>query len=413
MVAVWAGRGSGKSELAKRRLVRYLPVHKPWHDPLYFYALPTREQAKRVAWHSLKALIPKHWIAGEPNETELRIKTIFGSTLYVIGMDKPQRFEGVQWDGGIIDESSDQRPGSFNKTISPSLTHRAAWVWRIGVPKRTGRGAAEFRTFCDRAASADDPDMAAFTWPSADILTDEQLRWALENLDDKDFREQYGASWEDAGGLVFYAFDNMQDVSDSVEYNPQLPILVSCDFNVNPMAWTLGHLNSKNKIDIFDELFLRNANTQIALDALHNKYCARHSGSAAGWCFFGDATSRARKTAAPSVTDYLLIKNDQRFRPRRVFFPKHNPAVRARFAETNAMFRNASGERRIKINPRCRNLIADLKARTYVEGTNEPDDYGDIGHITDALGYLIHRLFPIKREMGEANAVTTQEIITL
>lgn len=691
IVAVWAGRGSGKTELAKRRVVRMLPVRKYWRRPMYFYALPTRPQAKRVAWEDIKALVPPRWLDGEPNETEMRIDTVFGSSLYCVGMDRPQRIEGNQWDGGVFDEcfvagtpvdmkagrkriedivvgdrvqcarglgqviavksrdkreivvvkskdyelvcsanhpfftqrgwvvaknlrigdyhvrtaavqnlsetalrskrepytdvlqrtlqgarsraeelivaksertyrsrrrhttragdqskfciagrairlerqdqrnedikrryvltarrqgqrndsattivagragqrlhsrvccvdriakrlrfadvvwtrhcaraqyarrrdrrnksyeqvharraqrqyfegvrlesveiyksgsaefakrsggrdtvtlydltvdlhpsfsvygylvhnSSDQRPGAFAKSIMPALSHRNGWCWRIGVPKRTGRGAAEFRAFCEFAASGKDSETGAYTWPSSDILTPDQLRWARENNDPKDYAEQYEASWEDIGGLVFYAFDERLHVDNEVTYDHSQPLLVSCDFNVDPMAWVICQKTEFSAaLLVIDELYMRNSHTQLALDALFMRY-AKHN---AGFEFFGDATSRARKTSAPSTTDYLLIKGDKRFRAR-TWFPKANPSRRTRFAETNAMFRNAEGVQRIRIHPRCRNLIADLKQRSYVEGTNEPDDHNDIGHITDALGYVIHRLFPIK-----------------
>lgn len=57
-----AGRRSGKTEISKRRLVIGLPEKKKWSDPRYFAAAPTREQAKRVYWNDLKALVPKRWV---------------------------------------------------------------------------------------------------------------------------------------------------------------------------------------------------------------------------------------------------------------------------------------------------------------------------------------------------------------
>jgi hypothetical protein len=65
----------------------------------------------------------------------------------------------------------------------------------------------------------------------------------------------------------------------------------------------------------------------------------------------------------------------------------------------NALFRNAKGDCRLFINPSCKHLIEDISTRAYKEGTREPDDYGDIGHMTDALGYPVQRCFPIKLEV--------------
>jgi len=44
--------------------------------------------------------------------------------------------------------------------------------------------------------------------------------------------------------------------------------------------------------------------------------------------------------------------------------------------------------------------------RTYKEGTRDVADEGDIGHITDALGYPIHKLFPIRIDDSGVGGVT-------
>ncbi len=105
------GRGSGKTELARRRIVAYLQVKKPWPDPIYFYALPTYQQAKRVAWKQIKALTPPEWTRHGKlvNESDMTISTVFGSTLYVLGADKPMRAEEVQWDAVVSGSVSKYR----------------------------------------------------------------------------------------------------------------------------------------------------------------------------------------------------------------------------------------------------------------------------------------------------------------
>lgn len=353
---------------------------------MYFYALPTRDQAKRVAWEPLKKLVPKEWIVGKPSESELTIRTIFGSTLYLVGMDAPERIEGNQWDGGVIDESCDQKPGSFARSVRPALTHKNGWCWRIGVPKRFGCGAAEFHKFCMDAQIL--PNHEHYTWPSWDIMSEAEIASVRRELDEKDFNEQFGASWETVSGLVFHAFSPTYNVTDIAVYNPSQPIVVGSDFNVDPMAWVIGHVINR-KLHVFDELYVRNTYTQAALDELYRRYGSHQR----GFIFFGDATARSRNTRASS-SDYAQIVNDKRFIAK-VLYPKQNPSRSDRFAACNRMFRNAAGEVGVYIHPRCKNLINDLSTRAYKEGTMEPDDHGDIGHITDAIGYIIHYLFPI------------------
>ena len=400
-VCVTAGRGSGKTELARRRIISYLPLAKSWEDPKYFYALPTFAQAKLVAWNQLIALIPKHWLRKEPSQSTLIIETIFGSKLYVVGMDKPAHIEGVQWDGGVVDESSDQKPGGFDRSIRPALTHREGWCWRIGVPKRFGVGAREFRHTFERGVRRE-ADIRSFTWPSWDILPEAEIRRLQEELDAKDYLEQVGGNWVDAGGAAYYNFDKTLNVRD-IEYDPNKVIIVGSDFNVDPMAWCLGHVIKTEHgpgIGIFDEIWLRNTNTQRTLDRLWERW-GEHS---AGWMFFGDATAKSRKTAA-SRSDYAQIKNDHRFKAK-VRYPDSNPAVRDRLASVNRLCCNGAGHRRLFVSPNCRHLIDDLLNRSLSpDGEPEPAVPGlahDSGHMTDALGYLVFHHFPVKVDLGDS-----------
>lgn len=395
---VCAGRGSGKTELARRFVVRQLPIVKPWVDPIYFYALPTRDQAKRIAWGAIKNLIPRNWI-DTISESELTVTTRFGSKLYLLGMDKPARAEGVQWDFGVIDECSDQKPGVFDLTFRPALVHRQGGCWRIGVPKRAGAGAANFKEAFDRGIAGLDSELESYSWPSSDIMSPSEIAMAKSQMDIRDFREQFEASWETVGGLIHYAFSDIFNIDPGLVYNPDLPLLIGSDFNVDPMAWVIGQYDGK-RLGIFDEFFIHNANTQLTLLRLK----AQYGDHKAGFKFYGDASGRARKTSA-SETDYVQIKNFP-LENSSIYYPLANPAIHDRFAAVNAMCCNAAEVRRLAIHPRCKYLKHDLMHRSYKEGSNEPDDSDKmIGHISDAMGYLIHYLFPLRVESYSAMPV--------
>lgn len=385
---ICAGRGSGKTELARRRIVYHLPIKKRL-PPIYVWGMPTFQQAKRVAWKELNRLIPKEWVV-DRNVSDLMIETIFGSTLYIVGLDKPQRIEGMQIDGCVVDESSDIKPGAFDRSILPMLSQRDPWVWRIGVPKRHGIGRVEFKQNFEWGV-AGHPDIAAFWWESEGLIPEKARIAAARRMDPQDYEEQYRAKWIDVGGGIYHSFSK-ENVSESAKYERSFPIIIGCDFNVNPMCWVLGH-KIDGKVYIFDEVFIRNTNTRKTLDHIITKYESHPS----GWAFYGDASSTKRHTSAVK-TDYLHIKNDTRFDPRKVFFLLKNPAVRDRFATVNAGLCNALGEKKIFINPKCTHLIKDLEVMTYKEDTMEPEEYRgtDIGHTADAFGYMIMRVLPLK-----------------
>lgn len=408
-VAAVAGRGSGKTELARRRIVTHLAYKKLWPNPIYVYALPTYPQAKKVAWDPIIQLIPPNWIAKNGiNKTESCISTIFGSKLYIVGMDKPHRIEGVQIDGIVIDESSDQKPGTYTKTILPMLTHRNAWAWRIGVPKKSGVGRAEFKDFFEKGMSPDS-NIASFHWKSSDILTPEQIETFRDQIGDLEFEEQFEAKWLELGGGIYYNFSE-RNLDSQVSYISHEPIVVCCDFNVSPMCWLLGHLINNedtglNEFHAFDEIFIRDTNTEATLDRLY----ALYGDHLAGWLFIGDASARSRKTSA-SRSDYLIIKNDVRFQDKKIFFPSKNTAVKDRYATVNRALKSASGNIRLKIHPKCKKLIDDFNKMNYEEGTSDPEDYSgtDISHMSDALGYALCKIMPIRVDL-----VAVPEIIIM
>ena len=269
------------------------------------------------------------------------------------------------------------------------VVHRCTEVHRAG--------ACEFKSWCENDAEE------YYQWSSEDILTPQQLRYAQEHLDERDYNEQYRASWETVGGLVFYAFSEGLDVRQDACYDKIAPLIIGSDFNVDRMCWIIaqvGGARENHQLRVFDELFIRDTNTPKTLDILFNKY-GDHK---AGFIFMGDAAARVRNTSA-HLSDYLLIKSDERFGNKRVQYSASNPKIADRFAATNALFCNAVRQRRCVIHPRCVHLIEDLNARAYVPGTSDPADSNDVGHMTDALGYIVWQLFPIKLQ-----TVSTGEI---
>jgi len=391
--SIVAGRRSGKTEICRRKLVLQLPIIKPWPNPIYYYILPTYNQAKKAAWYPILDLIPKEWIPrGGINRTELSVTTVFGSKLYISGADKPERMEGTPCDFAMVDESSDQRPGLYQRTIIPMLAERSGKCYRLGVPKRYGIGRLEFRDFFNRGTSGID-GISSFWWKSSDILPKEEIDIARYQMDEQDFLEQFEAQWQDIGSSVYYSF-TPQNIRDDVYYDPSREIVVGCDFNVDPMCWTLSHWID-GKLYTFDEVFLRDANTPKTLDYLIGKY----HGHIAGWRFFGDATSKSRKTSS-STSDYLIIKNDMRFGSKKVYFPHRNPSPRDRYASVNAGFKNAKGDIRSFISINCKHLINDLNSVSYQEGTTEVENYRgtDIGHTSDGFGYKVFALMPVRLE---------------
>lgn len=409
-VYVPCGRQSGKTELAMRHLVKALRVKLVNPNTRYFYGGPTYQWLKRTVWRRLLNLIPEYWIE-DVSVSELSVRTIFGSEFFLLGLDKPERAEGLMLDGGIIDENSHIKPDTFDRSILPTLNwskehngSRGGWCWFIGVPRRFGVGVVEYKTRYDMAVAGTLPDSAGFTWKSSEIMSATQLDYERSTMDERDYAEQYDASWLSPGGGIFYTFDRECHVRP-VSYNPEKPILVGSDFNVDPMCWVFCHLQGDTLL-VFDELFIRNTNTPDTLKVM----LARYAGHKGGFQMYGDASSRGRHTSA-YLSDYNHIVNNLTLQTlgRTMHYLRGNPFVADRFAATNTRICNSAGDMRVYIAPHCTHLINDLEIRSYKQGIRVADDHDDVGHPSDALGYICHKKWPILPKIPGSSIVIIRE----
>lgn len=129
-----AGRRSGKTELAKRKLIMRALYGSEFRKPRYFAAAPVRDQAKQIFWDDLCALTPSEDVK-EIRVSDLTIKLNHGVDIIIVGMDRPERIEGSPWDGGILDEFANMKAGAWAENIRPALADRAGWCDLIGVPE--------------------------------------------------------------------------------------------------------------------------------------------------------------------------------------------------------------------------------------------------------------------------------------
>ena len=377
-----AGRRSGKTELAKRKLVITLTARKPWPDPRYFAAAPTREQAKRIFWKDLKALIPRGWVRSV-YETDLCVVTKFGSELWVVGLDKPERMEGTPWDGGVLDEYGNMRSSAWTENIRPALSDRRGWCWFIGVPE----GFNHYKDLADYARSGVDPDWGFYSWPSSDILPPEEVEAARRALDMRTFRQEYEASFEGGGGRAYYAYSPEIHQDPSIGLDPLLPLIVSCDFNVELCVWEVLQTDGST-VRVIDEIALMDTNTF----EMCAEFLRRYGGRSPGITVYGDAAGSQRSTAGKS--DYAILTEMGLARQR---VKKANPGVKDRVNAVNSMLRNVRGSSRLFHHPRCRYLRKDFETVEWRGSAMELDKTNlERTHASDALGYFIEYEFPLK-----------------
>lgn len=383
---VAAGRRSYKTETAKRRL-----VSRALTPGNYFFAAPTRSQAKKIAWQDLKDFTRVLW-AKAPNESDLIIYLSVGSTIHCLGLDAPARIEGQVWHGGILDEYGNMKPEVWPHHVQPVTADTGAWIDFIGVPE----GRNHYYELAEYARTAADPLWNFFTWKSADVLPPEVIEAARRQLDEKTFRQEYEASFEGAGDIVYYSFSDANIVE--MAFDPTAPTFMFWDFNASsdkPMS--TGLVQTIGGIDYVTKEFVhKSTNTEEQCQAISD-YLARHN-FAASLHVTGDYSGHRRESSA-SRSDYAIIETY--FRNYRDYRLQTRPtlAVKDRVASLNGRFCNSAGERRLFIDKGCVKLLNDLRKVLWKQsGTGIDDSNSELTHISDALSYWAYNVHPADRK---------------
>lgn len=420
-----AGRRSGKTELAKRRVVfsalsshrRDLPsLYIPHPDPRFLIAAPTVDQAKRIYWEDIKALIPANFFWGRPNESMMTIRLVNGASIWLTGMDKPARAEGVPWDFVLLDEYADMKEDVFPAHVEPALADRKGRCWFIGVPEGRNHYYHLWRTAQAISVEARDagrlPEWATFTWPSSDIIDPAEIARLRATVDPITFAQEYEGSFENFTGRVYYAFDDRVHCR-SLTYDPCLPLIFCFDFNVAPGTAVVCQEqllpNGEQGTGVIGEVWIeRNSNTPMVIERLMQDWKDHQ-----GYIFcYGDPAGFASGTMRLE-SDWELIRRTL-FRVRgiagtsRIDVPKAAPRERDRVNSLNSRLKAVDGTIRLMIDPkRAPHVVEDLENTVVVAGGSGEIDKRHsprYSHLSDALGYYTNRRFPVGAEYMKSKA---------
>lgn len=214
-------------------------------------------------------------------------------------------------------------------------------------------------------------------------------------MSESHFRQLYEAEWLDYSALPVYTFDRATHVdADRAEYDPVLPVEISADFNVDPMCWVLGQHKGDLAWD-YDEIVIPGGATT---DEACTEFISRYPDRKTRVVVYGDASGASRKTTSRQ-SDYDIIRRRFRdyYHSMSIEVPASNPPVVQRVNSVNARLRNAAGEVRYWVHPRCKHLVDDRIRVSWKPGTRDIDKRDrSLTHASDASDYRLVRLYPIR-----------------
>jgi hypothetical protein len=370
---VVAGRRFGKTFLAVREMCYF--AREP--NKTVYYIAPTYRMARTIVWEELKTrLINLRWVK-KVNETDLRIELVNGSKIFLRGADNVDSMRGIFISGIVIfDEYANIDPEIWT-VIRPALADKGGHALWIGTPAGKSSHFYELYEWAQHEAG-----WSTYRYTSAEggQIPPEELEAAKRDMDDRTYRQEFEASWEDYKGLVYYAYNEEHNtkLTDAV---PQI-LHVGLDFNVDPGCGVIA-AQTINGLHIIDEIFMRNTNTFEMADEIIRRWPNKTI------VCYPDPAGSQRRTSSNTTDHKILYNAGFNVRARR-----SHPAVKDRINSVNSAF--SSG--RLHIDPNCKNLRNSLNRLSYREGTNEQDKNSGWDHMPDALGYMVEYLYPITKQ---------------
>jgi len=221
-------------------------------------------------------------------------------------------------------------------------------------------------------------------------------------------------------GNVYHAFDRDRHVQP-VAFDPWQELYLSCDFNVDPMAWNLYQIRTasefESSLELADQVLtvpkgctitMHKADTVGAANLVADRlFDMGWRGTELRIC--GDPSGRSNSTRSRH-SDYDILTRTLKNRfataghPLKVMMlvSRAHPSLRDSINAVNGRLHNALGQCGILIDPDNVELIEDLEQVAWDrDGGIDKSDPART-HYSDELRYLVHRLWPVPaRRAGE------------
>jgi hypothetical protein len=381
---VVAGRRWGKTQLAKTAIIKFSKGARR----LIWYVAPSYRMAKQIMWPELLQAIPRKWIK-KINETTMSIVLVNETRIELKGADNPDSLRGVGIHFLVMDEVQDIDPDAWFKVLRPTLTSTGGHAMFIGTPK-------SFNFLYELYVLGQKPEnLVSGRWKSwqfptitSPFIPVEEVEAAKADMDEKSFRQEFEASFETMSGRVYYPFDRKVHVK-TVELDPELPIWVGQDFNIDPMSSAILQPHHDGTLHIVDEISLRGSNTEEVCNELEKRYWRKLKQVV----IYPDPAGAYRQHArGESDLDIFRERGFTRLR-----YHRKHPPIADRVNSVNRKLKTADGRVSMFIDPRCVRVIESLEQTKYKEGGRDIDKDAGVEHMADAVGYPVEYEFPVRK----------------
>ena len=354
------------------------------------------------------------------NKVDKIIKFKNGSEILFSQLDDPEKFKSLNLHWAEIEEASQVSDNSFKQLLGRLRNTYRGKDWKDFKYRLFGHTNPQPNKdwIYERFVENKPPNYRLIIAPTTNnkYLPEHYVR-ELQNAYDPEYYRinVLGEHGDYNSGLVVKGFkdDNIKEL----QYVEELPIHITCDFNVDPMMWLIAHIDEEC-VYYFDEIVIENCTTEMAM----KEFIRRYPKKDAKIIINGDASGDNRSTQS-QYTNYATMRkvlkdngyNDFKFELR-----KYNPSILSRIASFNARVRSSDGKPRMFVDKRCKYFLKNINNLRYKEGTSIIDapsihqikqdrDKKFMLHIFDAGSYLTEFYWRIGKPERKNNENRIQE----
>lgn len=364
---------------------------------------------------------------------------LFGSMIIFSGIDDAEKIKSISRISAVwVEEATELDEKDFDELADRLRTDYNTYKQIILSFNPISQSHWLYKKFFESTDLKDDTHIDKSTYLDNDFINKkefgESIKKRYRNNPNSYQVKVLGNFGNDKQGGEFYSsFNSIASTSTSVNYNPELPVILSFDFNVLPYsACVIGQLDINNgtghkNLNIIDEIALAHPlNRPVNVTQEFKK---RYKGHSTGVYITGDASGKNNSTrTADGVNDYTVIFNELKtVIGIKDFVPSKNANVYQRGEFINAIFAGDVENVTVRINSdKCENLIQDLinikrnedggKLKTRVKDVQTQQTYEKYGHMSDCLDMIVTQFlkndFKTYIKGGEVNLHVGNEYVS-
>jgi len=374
------GRRFGKTTLIKRLCKPALQ-----HGQYIAIFTPTYKDVAEV-WKDLNFTF--YPAIKKKNEQLKQIETITGGVIDFWSMDDPNSGRGRKYHRAILDEFAKAKNNkeAWQETIRPTLTDFKGDAWFMSTPKGKNN---YFYTLENQMQGQLDWSFFKFTTYDNPYIDPSEIDSARNQLDKITFDQEYMAEDVDLNDRPFlYSFSREQHtVKDRFVPNPHLDIIISFDFNKDPMTCSIGQAVNIRTLRVFDAMKIENGSTPELCD----KIIAKYPHFIYKMRITGDATGKNRSPLlVGEINHYTIIKQKLKLKDSSLSVQTKNRDLSASRILCNSILQNAT----VTIDDHLTEFITDI-ALASVDENGDLVKTNSMGlHYFDNFRYMLEAVFP-------------------